>query len=263
MVYTFQHMRPRSLLSHTAFLLAGIILSCFAAIAFAWTGPQNTPPNCVAGQTGCDAPINVGTGSQVKNGNLSVNSFAATQNSAFYGSLGVGSSNAPSYPLDVTGTVRASGEMIGTLGSGLGQFRMIAGNYGAFFRNDGANTYLLLTASGDQYGIWNSLRPLYVNDASGAVTIGTSLSYPDGSTQTSANIAYTTAVSNVCNTYASTQANCPAGYVVSGCGYAITKWVSGNNAPDGVYPSGNGCHLQIGGNGNNCFNDYASCIRLQ
>lgn len=44
------------------------------------------------------------------------------------------------------------------------------------WRNDGANTYLLFTNSGDQNGSWNSLRPFYVNDSSGAVNIGTTLS---------------------------------------------------------------------------------------
>jgi hypothetical protein len=52
-----------------------------------------------------------------------------------------------------------------------GQFRMVQGNYGAFFRNDGGNTFFLLTASGDQYGVWNGLRPWYVNNASGLMTM--------------------------------------------------------------------------------------------
>jgi hypothetical protein len=47
---------------------AGILFS--ALFSFAWTGPQNSPPNCVSGQTGCDAPINVGTTAQFKNGNI-------------------------------------------------------------------------------------------------------------------------------------------------------------------------------------------------
>lgn len=99
-------MRFSALATHIAALLIGVILSGLVTVAFAWTGPQNTPPNCVSGQAGCDAPVNVGTGSQVKNGNLSVNVLAATQNSVFYGSLGVGSSNAPSYTLDVYGNAR-------------------------------------------------------------------------------------------------------------------------------------------------------------
>ncbi len=163
----------RPLLSHSTALLAGVLLAGLGTAVYAWTGPQNTPPNCVAGQAGCDAPLNAGSGSQVKNGNLSVNTFTATQDSVFYGNLGVGSSDAPDYPLDVTGAIRSSGEIISTNAN---QFRMISGNYGAFLRNDGANTYLLLTASGDQYGTWNSLRPLYVNDASGVVNSATGLS---------------------------------------------------------------------------------------
>ncbi len=94
----------RRVLSHTTALMVGVILAGLGTAVSAWTGPQNSPPTCVAGQAGCDAPINVGTGSQVKNGNLSVNAFTATQNSLFYGKLGVGSSNAPTYPLEVTGT---------------------------------------------------------------------------------------------------------------------------------------------------------------
>jgi hypothetical protein len=75
---------------------AGIFFS--ALFAFAWTGPQNTPPNCVSGQTGCDAPINVGTTAQFKNGNIglygnlllaasggSYLNFGATSGSTGYG----------------------------------------------------------------------------------------------------------------------------------------------------------------------------------
>ena len=54
-----------------------------------------------------------------------------------------------------------------------GQFRAIGGNYGFIVRNDGTNTYFLLTASGDQYGTWNSLRPMSINNANGNVTCST------------------------------------------------------------------------------------------
>lgn len=50
-------------------------------------------------------------------------------------------------------------------------FRMIQGEYGAFFRNDGRNLYLLVTNAGDQNGTYNSLRPLSVNLSTGQCDI--------------------------------------------------------------------------------------------
>ena len=50
--------------------------------------------------------------------------------------------------------------------------RMIAGNYGAILRQDGGSLYLLFTASGDQYGSWNGLRPFYIALNTGLVTMG-------------------------------------------------------------------------------------------
>lgn len=90
------------------------------------------------------------------------------------GKVGIGITS-PGQSLDVSGNIRSSGEVIGTMSSGYGQLRMVYGNYGAFWRNDGSNTYLLLTNSGDQYGAWNSLRPFYVNNSSGNVTMNHNL----------------------------------------------------------------------------------------
>ncbi|EPU6501698.1 prophage tail fiber N-terminal domain-containing protein, partial [Escherichia albertii] len=56
------------------------------------------------------------------------------------------------------------------------QIRMIGGEYGALWRNDGAKTYLLLTNQGDVYGDWNALRPFAVDNATGELTVGTKLS---------------------------------------------------------------------------------------
>ncbi|EEW0765159.1 hypothetical protein EEO80_20150 [Escherichia albertii] len=56
------------------------------------------------------------------------------------------------------------------------QIRMIGGEYGALWRNDGAKTYLLLTNQGDVYGGWNALRPLAVDNATGELVVGTKLS---------------------------------------------------------------------------------------
>ncbi|KAE9952491.1 short-chain fatty acid transporter, partial [Escherichia coli] len=56
------------------------------------------------------------------------------------------------------------------------QIRMIGGEYGALWRNDGTKTYLLLTNQGDVYGGWNTLRPFAINNATGELIIGTKLS---------------------------------------------------------------------------------------
>jgi hypothetical protein len=45
-----------------------------------WTqAPTGTPPNCPAGYPGCDAPVNVGSSGQVKNGPLTLNFTNAVQ----------------------------------------------------------------------------------------------------------------------------------------------------------------------------------------
>lgn len=55
-------------------------------------------------------------------------------------------------------------------------FRLINGNYGVIFRNSDNLFYMLLTNSGNaSSGSWNSLRPFYINLATGLVTIGNGL----------------------------------------------------------------------------------------
>lgn len=64
-----------------------------------------------------------------------------------------------------------AGEIQATI-VGVGNVRMLGpANYGAFFRNDDSSLYLLLTASGDRYGSWNTLRPFTVTLATGDVSI--------------------------------------------------------------------------------------------
>lgn len=51
-------------------------------------------------------------------------------------------------------------------------FRMIYGNYGAFWRNDGQKVYLLSTAENDKLGGWNGNRPFIYDLSTGKVTLG-------------------------------------------------------------------------------------------
>ncbi|MFA5917519.1 MAG: tail fiber domain-containing protein [Candidatus Gracilibacteria bacterium] len=67
--------------------------------------------------------------------------------------------------LSVSSDIRATGEVVG--GLGYGQFRAVSGAYGTMIRNDGANTYFLVTNARDQYGSWNGLRPFAFNNVTG------------------------------------------------------------------------------------------------
>ncbi|MBB7988160.1 phage tail protein [Escherichia coli] len=65
-----------------------------------------------------------------------------------------------------------NGEVISKSANGL---RIAYGSYGFFIRNDGSNTYFMLTNSGDNMGTYNGLRPLWINNATGAVSMGRGL----------------------------------------------------------------------------------------
>lgn len=70
-----------------------------------------------------------------------------------------------------------NGEIVSKSANGL---RIAYGNYGFFVRNDGSNTYFMLTNSGDSMGSYNGLRPFYINNATGAVTMGNGLTVSGG-----------------------------------------------------------------------------------
>ena len=66
----------------------------------------------------------------------------------------------------VGGIKTFSSEVISSSANG---FRITQGNFGAFFRNDGTNFYLLQTASGTPTGSFNAFRSFYVAFSSGLV----------------------------------------------------------------------------------------------
>ncbi|WP_418886599.1 hypothetical protein [Escherichia coli] len=78
---------------------------------------------------------------------------------------------------NLNGGLTATGEIISKSANGL---RIAYGNYGFFIRNDGSNTYFMLTDSGNSMGTYNSLRPLIINNANGAVTIANGLNVTGG-----------------------------------------------------------------------------------
>lgn len=69
----------------------------------------------------------------------------------------------------VTGDLTVNGKLV----TKHPDFRIAYGSYGFILRNDGANTYFLVTPSGQaETGSWSNLRPLYFNNSNGQVTFG-------------------------------------------------------------------------------------------
>ncbi|EFA7747806.1 phage tail protein [Escherichia coli] len=77
----------------------------------------------------------------------------------------------------LSGGLTSSGEIVSKYANG---FRIAYGSFGFFIRNDGSNTYFMLTASGNTLGSWNGLRPITINNTSGAVSIGNGLNVTGG-----------------------------------------------------------------------------------
>jgi hypothetical protein len=80
--------------------------------------------------------------------------------------------------LTVSGTVaftttptNAAGVISTGFDAGGMQARYVGGVYGSGWRNDGANTYLLVSAANAPLGIYNGLRPFFFNNVTGAVNI--------------------------------------------------------------------------------------------
>lgn len=116
-----------------------------------------------------------GTAASSSSMTVSAGVVAVTTSATISGALSVGSSltvsgsGAISGTLSVGSNLTVAGEVRSTTAN---NYRIVGGNYGVFQRFDGSNWYLMLTASGDQYGSYNSLRPMFINASTGAVTFG-------------------------------------------------------------------------------------------
>jgi len=91
---------PKKILSKTLSFLPQIIASLFLAgfVAYAWTEPAGPPPG-----GNVEAPINVGSASQIKAGALGIGGvFRAFSGAIFDGNVGIGTTN-PQGQLDVGG----------------------------------------------------------------------------------------------------------------------------------------------------------------
>ncbi len=82
------------------------------------------------------------------------------------GNVGIGTNGSnPLSKLDVNGEIRS------TLISGVASnIRLVYGGYSSMLRNDGINTYFLLTNNNDINGSFNSLRPFWINNSNGDVS---------------------------------------------------------------------------------------------
>ena len=138
-------------------LILGVLIMSFLIgyLVLAWTEPSVAPPGCLAGQPGCDAPINAGPTDQTKQGALIIGGGvtapvfkdsgdttyfidpagqAVTNYSAILkGNVGIGTTE-PNAKLHVAdGSVLFSGNIGGTPVSGAGRRLMwIPANGGAF-----------------------------------------------------------------------------------------------------------------------------------
>lgn len=106
---------------------------------------------------GTTGSIYPGANNTLYNG-LSTNRWANT----FTQLLNVGGAATFASHIAVSGEVRSTSAKA---------FRAVYGSYGFFIYNDGNSTYFLLTNKDDQYGTYNSLRPLAINNSTGAVTM--------------------------------------------------------------------------------------------
>jgi hypothetical protein len=73
----------------------------------------------------------------------------------------------------LTGIVKTSAEIQSLTAD---NYRLIGGDYGTFWRNDGKSLYLMVTNAKNQYGTFNGLRPFSIDVKGGHVNFGHNVS---------------------------------------------------------------------------------------
>lgn len=143
------------------------------AAAAPWTGITGKPTVIAAGATAADARTAINLGNVDNTTDASKSVLCATKLTtartingvSFDGTANITVADATKLPL-TGGTL--TGELIS---SAADTFRVTQGGYGVFWRNDGTNTYLLVTASGDPNGTYTAARPLSMVNATGVASI--------------------------------------------------------------------------------------------
>ncbi|WP_308378267.1 phage tail fiber protein [Serratia marcescens] len=121
---------------------------------------------CRAGDTNGVLSINPFTGIVAAMGFTDANTTAPKVNTLY------GTANKPTTS-DINAVNKAGDKVSGEIQSTSAvNYRIVAGDYGTFWRNDGNNVYLMLTKAKDPYGTWNDLRPMTVDVKTGFVTLG-------------------------------------------------------------------------------------------
>jgi hypothetical protein len=215
----------------------------------------------ISGGTGGHGVVGAGPNDSSAYGVIGIGSATST----YYGALG----RADGYSFVGNGTLynggniyTPTGELQSTL-TGTANVRMVGGTIGAMLRNDGASTYILLTAPNNPWGGWNALRPLYINDTTGMVNLdngvtvrGPGVTFPDGTVQTTASGGKGTLVTQVvtgtynCANNVTASASCPSGWAPLSCQAGATL-------------SGNTCSVSSGSSAYTCMSTTIACGQIQ
>lgn len=136
----------------------------FVVVAQAWTGPLSSPPTCVSGNPGCDAPLNVSGTAQTKVGGLQLNTNLNTNGLIVYGNVGVGVAS-PNAKLSIGNNVAPAGALnayskyqlmlydsgtpSSSYGLGIRSSTMVFNSGGAYNFDTGGVTEVIFDASGN------------------------------------------------------------------------------------------------------------------